>query len=150
MKQIGNPDLQASPELTNYIIKATVNEALGEGKTESAKQLIDASDYVCVYGMSLGDTDLMWWAYLVNWLNGKSSRRLVLYVYEKTTTNPSDPEKLRQQDKWKNKFLKIAGTKAELYDKLRSQIVVVLRSKIFDFSDIKLSSEEIEKELASV
>lgn len=149
-KQIGNPELQASPELTNYIIKATVNEALGEGKTESAKQLIDASDYVCVYGMSLGDTDLMWWTYLVNWLNGKSSRRLVLYVYEKATTNPSGPEKLRQQDKWKNKFLKIAGTKPEFYDKLRSQIIVVLRSKIFDFSDIKLSSEEIEKELASV
>ena len=149
-KQIGNPELQKSPELTNYIIKATINEALGEGKTESAKQLIDASDYVCVYGMSLGDTDLMWWKYLVNWLNGKSARRLVLYVYEKATTNPSGPEKLRQQDKWKNTFLKIAGTNPEYYDKLRSQIIVVLRSKIFDFSDIKLSSEETEKELASI
>lgn len=149
-KQIGNLELRASSKLTNYIIKATVNEALGGGKTESAKQLIDDSDYVCVYGMSLGDTDLMWWKYLVNWLVGKNSRRLVLYIYEKGTTNPSGPEKLRQQDKWKNAFLKIAGTKPDLYDRLCSQIIVVLRSKIFDFNNIKSSSEEIEKELASV
>lgn len=149
-KQIGNPELQESGELTNYIIKPTINEALGEGKTGKAKQLIDNSDYVCVYGMSLGDTDRMWWTYLVNWLNGKTARRLVLYVYEKATSNPSGPEKLRQQDKWKNYFLKIAGTNTQFIDRLRSQIIVVLRSKIFDFSDIKLSHEEIERELASI
>lgn len=149
-RQIGNHELRTFPKLTNYIIKATVNEALGGEKTERAKQLIDDSDYVCVYGMSLGDTDLMWWKYLVNWLAGKNSRRLVLYIYEKGTTNPSGPEKLRQQDKWKNTFLKIAGVKQELYDKLASQIIVVLRSKIFDFSNIKFSSEETEKELVRV
>ncbi len=149
-KQIGNTKLQASTKLTNYIIKAKVNDALGEGKTERAKALIESSDYVCVYGMSLGDTDLMWWKYLVNWLNKKGTRRLVLYMYEKETSNPSGPEKLRQQDKWKNAFLKIAGTIPEFLDKLRSQIIVVLRSKIFDFSDIKLATEETEHELAEV
>lgn len=149
-KQIENTELQGSAELTNYIVKPTINDALGEGKTEAAKQLIDASNYVCVYGMSLGDTDLMWWKYLVSWLNASPTHKLVLYVYEKATTNPSGPEKLRQQDKWKNKFLKIAGAKSEYADKLRTQIIVVLRSKIFDFSDVKLSYNEIEKELASI
>lgn len=150
VKQIGNPELQASPELTNYIIKATINAALGEGKTERAKQLIDASDYVCVYGMSLGKTDLMWWKYLANWLNEKSVRRLILYVYEKATTNPSGPEKLRQQDKWKNTFLEIADAKPESLDKLRAQIIVILRSKIFYFSDIKLLQNEIKGEAVGV
>lgn len=150
VKQIDNSELQASRELTDYIIKKTVNEALGEGKTESARQLIYASNYVCVYGMSLGDTDLMWWRCLADWLNEKSSRRLVLYVYEEATTNPSASEKLRQQNRWKDTFLKIARTKPEFYDKLRSQIIVVLRSKIFDFSDIKLSPRQLEEELANV
>lgn len=149
-KQIGKSELQASVELTNYIIKSTINEALGEEKTERAKALIDNSDYVCVYGMSLGDTDLMWWKYLVKWLNEKSTRRLVLYMHEKATSNPSGPEKLRQQDKWKNTFLKTAYTNPDYLSKIRSQIIVVLRSKIFTFSNIKLAPEENKQELTTV
>lgn len=149
-RQIGNSGLQASVELKNYIIKPTVNEALGEGTAELVKQRIDDSDYVCVYGMSLGDTDCMWWKYLVDWLNKKSTRKLVLYMYEKETANPSGPEKLRLQDKWKNRFLKTSDTNPENQNKIRSQIIVVLWSKIFDFSDVKLESKDIDQEFATV
>ena len=148
VNQIANPELQKATELTNYIIKATINEELGEGKTQRAKQLIDDSEYVCIYGMSLGETDLMWWKYLVNWLNYRSTRRLVLYVHEDATSNPSGAEKLRQQDKWKNTFLKTAGVKSELADKLRKQIIVVLRSNIFTFSAIGLPATN-DKELVN-
>lgn len=149
-KQIGNSELQASLELTNYIIKPTVNEALGEGTVELVKERIDESDYVCVYGMSLGDTDRMWWQFLVDWLSKKSARKLVLYVYEEATTSPSGSEKLRLQDKWKNKFLKTADINPENLSKIRSQIIVIIRSKIFDFSDIKFATEETEPKLAVV
>lgn len=149
-QQIENPQLQKAPELTNYVIKSAINEALGEEKINQAKKIISASNYVCVYGMSLGDTDYMWWKYLLSWLNANSGRRLVLYVYEEATANPSGPEKLRQQDKWKNTFLKVSGESQQNIDKLHSQIIVVLRSKIFDFTDIKLLKRETEETLANV
>jgi hypothetical protein len=142
-KQIANSGLQEAAELTNYIIKPVINEALGEGKTEAAKQIIDDSDYVCVYGMSLGDTDRMWWKYLIHWLAESPIRRLVLYVYEKATDNPSGPEKLRQQDKWKNRFLQAAGASTQYIEKLRPQIIIVLGSRIFEFDDIRRSHEEM-------
>lgn len=147
-KQIANPILQDESELTNYIIKSTINDALGEGNTQAAKELIDSSDYVCIYGMSLGATDLMWWKYLVLWLDASPRHRLVLYVHAKATTNPSAPEKLRQQNKWKTRFFQTAEAKKEVAEKLWTQIIVLPRSKIFAFSDIKLSRDEAE--LASV
>lgn len=146
-KQIENPDLQTNTDLVDYMIKSRINDSLGELKIEAAKNIINASDYVFIYGMSLGATDAMWWNYLAKWLNEKSVRRLVLYAYEKPTGNPSGPEKLRQQDKWKNAFLTAAGVDKEVWSNLRPQIIVVLRSKIFDFSGIKLLDNETKSEL---
>ncbi len=150
IKQIGNSELQTSAELTNYIIKASINEALGEERISNAQQIINNSDYVCVYGMSLGETDLMWWQFLIDWLSKKSVRRLVLYVYEGANTNPSAAEKLRLQDKWKSIFLRAADINPENLSKIRSQIIVIMHSKIFDFSDIKFVTEETAPELAAV
>lgn len=146
-KQIENPELQTNTELIDYMIKSKINDALGELKTETAKKLIDSSDYVFIYGMSLGATDAMWWNYLAKWLSEKSVHRLVLYAYEKPTNNPSGPEKLRQQDKWRNFFLTASGIPKESWSNLRPRVIVVLRSKIFDFSGIKLVDKETEPEL---
>jgi len=85
--QIANSLLTANKSLTDYIIKSQVNEALGERRVIDAKRIIDNSDYIGIYGMSLGDTDKMWWEYLLAWLQAKNTRRLVLYVHSR---NPVD------------------------------------------------------------
>lgn len=67
-EQILNDKLKSNPKLTNYIIKSVVNTALGEKKIEKAKEIIDKSKYVCLFGLSIGDTDGMWWSYIIEWL----------------------------------------------------------------------------------
>lgn len=148
--QISNPDLRSNRRLTDYIIKSAVNEALGEQRVSDAKQIISNSDYIGIYGMSLGDTDIMWWKYLLEWLQAKSARRLVLYVYADLLDNPSGQEKLRQIDDWKDTFLKQAGAKSDIAEKVRGQIIVVIRSKIFDFSSITVAERDPDKVLISV
>lgn len=135
--QIANPTLHDKKGLTDYIVKPSVNDSLGEQQTESAKRIIDNSDYICVYGMSLGDTDKLWWEYLLQWLCGKSSRRLVLYIYDSQPANPSGQQKLRQINKWKNTFFHKANATNEIIEKTRSQIIVLLRSGIFDLPDVR-------------
>lgn len=136
--QIANPTLHDKKRLTDYIVKPSVNDSLGEQQTETAKRIIDNSDYVCVYGMSLGDTDRLWWEYLLQWLCGKSSRRLVLYIYGNQPTNPSGQQKLRQINKWKNTFFRKANTTNDIIEKTRSQIIVLIGSGIFDLPDVRL------------
>lgn len=147
--QIANPLLHDKNGLTDYIVKPTVNASLGERQTESAKRIIDSSDYVCIYGMSLGDTDMLWWEYLLSWLSGKSSRRLVLYVHGGQTGNPSGQQKLRQIDKWKNIFFQKANATNDII-KTRSQIIVLIQSGIFDLPNLRLAvshNEQQEREL---
>ena len=142
--QIGNPDLRTDSRVVEYIVKSEVNEALGEQRIENAKRIIDNSDYIAIYGMSLGDTDLMWWQYLLEWLQKKDARRLVLYVYANPSDNPSGQEKLRRINMWKNVFLDQAGADANVSAKVRGQIIVVIRSKIFNFENINVKSKNPE------
>lgn len=148
--QIANKDLQTHPRLTRYIIKSKVNQRRGTQNTETAMSILDKSDYVCIYGMSLGETDAMWWTYLAKWLEEKDCRRLVLCAYETPTNNPSASESLRQQDKWRDKFLAVAQVDENEWDSLYPRIIVLIRSTIFDINGTELSNSETEKELISV
>lgn len=148
--QIDNSVLQSDRRLSEYIIKAAVNEALGEQRIEKAKGIIDKSDYIGIYGMSLGDTDLMWWEYLLAWLQKKDSRRLVLYVYTDPSDNPSGQEKLRRINMWKDVFLKQARADADVSQKVRSQIIVIPRSKIFNFESVSVKEQGSKKVPAGV
>lgn len=148
--QIDNSDLQSNERITDYIVKATINDALGEEKTEKAKRVITESDYVCVYGMSFGDTDLMWWKYLLEWLQRKNSHKLVLYIYEEKTVNPSGAEKLRQENLWKDTFLNKAGAKDNMFSNLRKQIIVIFHSKIFGVEGVVKPQDTPEAPLAAV
>lgn len=148
--QIDNSVLQADSRVVDYIVKPEVNEALGGQRIETAKKIINASDYIGVYGMSIGDTDLMWWQYLLAWLQKKESRRLVLYVYADPSDNPSGQEKLRRTNMWKDTFLTQAGADADIAKKVRGQLIVVVRSKIFNFDSVSVKEQDPEKVLISV
>lgn len=150
LDQIPNEDLRSKSKLTQYIIKSKVNERLGTQNTETAQAILGKSDYVCIYGMSLGETDTMWWKYLAKWMKEKDCRRIVLCAYETPTDNPSASENLRQQDKWRDKFLTVAQVDESEWDSLYPRIIVLIRSKIFDFNGVALSNSETEKELISV
>ena len=142
--QISNPSLREQANLTEYIVKPIVNESLGEQLMDIAKRTIDDSDYVCVYGMSLGETDVIWWEYLLDWLKNKSTRRLVLYIYEGGQSSSSGQQKMRRINRWKNVFLDRAKASSDIIDKLRAQIIVLTGSKIFDNPYVELLPGETE------
>lgn len=142
--QIKNSKLAAVPELTDYIIKETVNESLGEQRVAQAKKLIDDSCYVAVFGLSLGETDLMWWKYLYEWLEKSPLHRLVLYIYGEKPTNPSAQAQLRQANKYRDVFFNQIGVTKVAADRIRSRIIVVVGSSIFDFKEVLLEKETAE------
>ena len=48
---------------------------------EKAKSLINNTDTICAYGMSLGESDLCWRNMLIEWLMGNQSNHLFIYRY---------------------------------------------------------------------
>ena len=142
VSQIANEAFQNDRRITDYMIKTNVNKALGERKIEIAKEIIDNSRYICLFGLSIGDTDSTWWKYLVEWLNRSDTNRLVLFVKDDSKVQRSGAEKVRIRDKNRAFFgSRSYCTDAKLYDKIRDKIIIVRNSKIFTYKNIAVEDE---------
>lgn len=146
VEQILNEKLKNNPKLTNYIIKSVVNAALGEKKVEKAKQIIDNSKFVCLFGLSIGDTDGIWWSYLIEWLKKDKDNRLVLFVNNATDVRLSGQEKIRFRDS--NRLRMVERSRCEVsetMEQVQEKIIIVPNSKIFDFENIVLEEKSTDK-----
>ncbi len=142
-EQILNENLKSNPKLTNYIIKSVVNKALGEKKIEKAKEIIDNSKYVCLFGLSIGDTDGMWWSYIIEWLKRDKDNRLVLFINKNTNVQLSGQEKIRFRDS--NREMMLKRSRCEVSETLKlvqDKIIIVPNSKIFNLENIMLEDKE--------
>lgn len=52
-----------------------------ESRDIQAEKIIDASDFIIIYGMSLGQTDKKWWQYIYKWLTS-STKNLLIHAYD--------------------------------------------------------------------
>lgn len=144
VSQIQNEKLAKNPALADYIIKASVNKALGERRIEQAKAIIDKSKYVCLFGLSIGETDGMWWEYLVEWLNRSEDNRLVLFVHGEDNVRLSAQEKVRFRDRKRKLFLERSKCKDEnILNNVRNRIIVVPNSKIFSMKNVSVKNTEL-------
>ena len=80
--QIKNEKFANTPYLTEMLIKHDFDIATEYGFESQAQGIIDDSDIICIYGMSLGATDKQWWEYIIDWLNAAMNRYLVVFVYD--------------------------------------------------------------------
>ena len=141
-EQILNEKLKSNPKLTNYIIKSVVNKALGEKKNEKAKEIIDKSKYICLFGLSIGDTDRMWWNYIIEWLKRDKDNRLVLFLNKNTNVQLSGQEKIRFRDL--NREMMLERSHCEVDETLKlvqDRIIIVPNSKIFNLENITVAEK---------
>lgn len=142
-EQILNDKLKTNPKLTNYIIKSVVNTALGEKKIEKAKDIINKSKFICLFGLSIGDTDGMWWSYIIEWLKKSNDNRLVLFINKNTIVQLSGQEKIRFRDSNREMMLERSHCNvSETMKIVQDKIIIVPNSKIFDFENIILEDKE--------
>ena len=62
-----------------FFYNAFGNKRFGNDKIQTVRSYIDSSVAVCIFGMSLGATDKMWWNYICKWLQGADKRRLIIF-----------------------------------------------------------------------
>lgn len=65
----------------NLLIKIQANASYLENTDAKAKSLLDSSQIIYVYGMSIGETDKLWWQRICKWLSGSSERHLIVQKY---------------------------------------------------------------------
>lgn len=142
--QITNSLLSSNPELADYFIKSKINKELGERKMDAFNKIIDESQYICLFGLSVGLTDQMWWKKIVTWLTQNSGRRLVIYKKTGDFKDISAAQSLRRRNQNRIEFKKQSECSDDVYEKINGQIIVVNNSPIFKFESISLDDDKVE------
>ena len=135
--QIINPPYSVSNKLARAFIKPFFNSQFDEKRISDAKQLITNSNVVCIYGMSLGQSDQMWIDYICDWLCENPSHHLVYFRYSEQKFSPWMRDlSMDQEDSEKTKLLtKICGNAScrdELVQSLFAQVHIPINNDIFD------------------
>lgn len=135
--QILNQELIALEDIQTYFIKSNLNHKIGQNKTSKAQKIIDESGIVCIYGMSLGATDKIWWQYIGQWLLSSTKRALIIFDYNPSHKGGHTYRVQKYQDALKDSFLLKAGIKdikpVHLED-IKSRILIKTNENVFELN----------------
>ncbi len=134
--QITNENLAKNRYVKLGLIKPNLNSEIGQNKIQKAKAIIDNSSIICVYGMSIGITDNMWWEYIGEWLAKSTLHVLIIYNYEPHYSVTHPLSELMHREGVRNKFLENSKLSDEKKRGVESRIIVYDNQNIFEIVDV--------------
>lgn len=138
--QIWNERFRKSNIYRRSLIKEEQNRSLGNSKTIKVSKTIQESTIICVFGMSIGKTDKMWWQHICRWLQDDEERRLVIFM---PGARKGEPDIKTHRNRKNDNVLERLKQNADIYDEdwkqIKDQICVKVGPKIFRFNLAQVS-----------
>ena len=124
-------------------VKPVFNEQYDQHRVQLAQDKIRKAYTICVYGMSLGDSDLSWRNEIIEWLRESTANQLFVYQYDFSQVNyKTVDEKMDIEDEAKEQLLSEWGIDSS--DPIFEQIHIPCGKNIFNFGEV---IEETKKEI---
>ena len=142
--QIKNLLFKPTKKFLRAFIKPDFNENYNSDRLRKVENAIDNSNVICVYGMSLGLSDLSWAIKLRNWLLSDEDHHLVYFVHDERKFNKFNWDEImdEEEDRIASLLGKLCDNSADM-DNIFNQVHVPVGYDIFDIADI-LEKAEIE------
>lgn len=135
--QISNEEFRTNRDVLDVVIKPETNRMFGNGKERIAKNYINTSRLFVLYGVSLGETDKMWWEMIGKRLQVQDVR-LIWFVYEEQGEN--NPLLIGQKKRnFINKFCEIANIPNEKMEMVSPKIFIGYNTRIFKYKSETIS-----------
>ena len=138
--QINNEELRNNREFISVFVKPQINEEYGQLREEQADSMINTSRIIAVYGMSMGETDIIRWEKIFRWL--KTDKHCLLIIYHHSnlgTANRRYPqEQILLRNQLRTKFFeRVQGLNPSEEDiqNIESRILISFQNTLFNFSD---------------
>lgn len=128
--QIANKDIAQDPGIAKYLIKPETNKAQKMNFDSVAKSVLNSSDILCIYGMSLGETDALWWKRVMTWLNASSAHQLVVFTFDPSFSPASHIDWMQREDRIVDTFRQYIGPGMNM-EQLRARIHLAVHRNIF-------------------
>lgn len=140
--QIKNKELLSVPQFSEMMIKPQSVEAIGQLWHNQAVKAIEESQIICIMGMSLGDSDSIWWQRIMSWLKENTSRRLLIFWHTAAPMNGRSVFRhAREVAEAKSKIADYSDFTEDVLKSIKERIHVVLNTKKF----LKVSFTETPK-----
>lgn len=139
--QIINSDFAQDEDIVKLLVKPKQNQL---GRTEyekNAKKVIDKSNMICVYGMSIGSTDKLWWDYLTKWLLKKEDNLLVILKHDSKCKRRLSHIINGIVEKTRNELFENSSLSDEEKDKISKRIIIDVNKDVFQMDNIFLTDK---------
>lgn len=138
LEQIKNKYFNNRTEMLLSMCKLEMNKFLGEYRINKAEDILNSSEIVCIFGMSIGETDKYWWEKLIDSLEKGIIKIIIVFHYSSKLYTSNLVELWREQNRVKERILKYSS--ADNKDKLKDRIKVLCNSDMFKLR-LKLEEE---------
>lgn len=153
LDQIKNKKFNSNHEMLLSMCKLEINKYIGENKVKKAEEILDSSTIVCIFGMSIGETDKHWWGKIVDNLNRGLIKMIIIFNYKPNLDKRNHVEVWREEERVKKQLLGYASEENEAKVNLKDKIKVICNSDIFKL-ELKFKSnedlEELDKEASLI
>lgn len=130
LEQITSPFF-LSNRIKRDFIKTIFNDEYDKRRISIAMEKIKTADTICLFGVSLGDSDISWRNALIEWLKENSSNHLFIYMhrYEKIIYRVV-PERMEIEEEAKKQKMREWGINED--DEIITQIHIPIGKNIFN------------------
>ncbi len=151
ISQIANESFKTSDKFIKNYIKPETNKRTRQLLDDKAIEIIIESDIICVFGMSIGETDAFWWELISKWLLGATHRQLVIYAKVRNWNLLHTELEYEKEEELKARFFANAGIDDNEKIKAiieRIHVSIIANHGIFsaDFKTVDQSTDEIAEE----
>ena len=129
-------------KMKRAFIKPIYNEQFNMERVEKAQEIIEKSNIICIYGMSLGETDKTWIDAIARWLLADAKHHLIYFQYcEDTFVSCNGDVKMEEEENRKDQLLKRLFSDGNEAEAVYDNVHIPIGFDIFDFNK-RLELEE--------
>lgn len=121
-----------------FVKNKNLTDHVNSTELELALEVIDSSDIIFLFGVSLGDTDKVYWEKIAKWLLFGNKRTVLLYDYETPMGSISKVVQRKMEKSWnatKDKFLKQSGLASDEQKRISKQIFPLYGNGFFNIEE---------------
>lgn len=127
--QIGNDLFRDDIDTQEFLLKPKINEAVGHLNDRKSFELINQANLIYLFGVSLGETDKLWWEAVGERL--KRDCRIIYFIYN-PDEHPRPNELIRIRRKYKDFLLSKTKLTPEEKQAAFDRIFIVHNSDMFN------------------
>lgn len=134
--QFEGPKYPVSKKIERAFVKPAFNAEYDVERVNKARQLINESDVICIYGMSFGITDKTWVDEVASWLLADSEHHLIFFQYSEDKFDSwNGDEKMDEEDDRKIRLLNRIFTNKEEIQTVYDNVHIPVGFDIFNINE---------------